>query len=78
MGYFNPLMPNGISQPNHLDENISVIRVLGLCIFFQIYSKEASIKKQWRTRSDAEIFGVLSSLALFADVPQKGCLAYMG
>ena len=67
-------MHNVISHPYQFDQSISVLVVL---ISIQILL-ERSVSKEWRTWSDAAFCGVWSGSTLFAYVPQKGRLTYMG
>ena len=62
-------MLNGIFRPDQLDESISNLNVLGsyVSISFNIV-KVHYVSKQYRTWSDAEVCGVWTGSALFANV----------
>ena len=69
----NPLVTNGLSNPYHLDESISIFRDIRSIFFFIyiLFFDEIHVSKQNSPSWDAAYCGVTSGAILFAYVPKK-------
>ena len=77
--YPNPLVTNGLSHPYHLDESTFTFRGIRSILFYFSMNFLCANKKGPDGMPCFAVFCVITSGAiLFAHVPQKGHLAYMG